>query len=175
MSDPAASASNLAKVKRSSTPSTHIPTPTQAKILAGKLEHPDLSTRKLGKLLDVDYTTVSKTLTRYGVDIGAVETYQKHRADILDALQHRIISSINDDDIKKANLMQRLAAYGIAYDKMRIERGLSDGTSKPLVVIQVNTVHNPVDNTALLTTTPLHNVASTSQAIDCIDIDNMNV
>jgi len=149
MQDPATNTSNQVKGKRSSTQSTHIPTPTQVKILAAKAENPTLSTRKIAKLTDTDHSTVSKALTRYGVDYGLVESYQMHRADILDAVQQRIISSITDDDIKKANLMQRLAAYGIAYDKMRIERGLSDSSSKPLVLIQVNgqvNVHNPVDN-----------------------------
>ncbi len=166
MSESAANASNLAKAKRSSTPSTKIPTPTQAKILAGKLENPHLSTRKLGKLLDVDYTTVSKTLTRYGIDYGAVESFQKHRASIFAGLQSRIITSITDSDINKATLLQRLSSLGILYDKETIERTGSDGTAKPLVVIQVNTVHNPVDNTTLLTTPLLHNVTPTTQAID---------
>jgi hypothetical protein len=155
MKKPPTNSSKQVKVKRSSTPSTQIPTPTQAKILAAKAEHPTLSTRKLGKLIDVNYSTVSKALARYGVDYGLVESYQAHRADIMDGLCHRIISSVSDTDINRATLLQKLSAYGIVYDKMRIERGLSDSASKPMVQINIvtpgTTVHSPVDNTCLLT------------------------
>ena len=157
---PATNTSNQAKVKRSShkpdNPShkSHTKTPLQERIIAAKKAHPDLNNKQLAAIVGTTRETTSRILTQYGVDIGAIEAYQAHRADILDALQQRIASSITDEDIKKANLLQRLSAYGIAYDKMRIERGLSDGSSKPMVVIQVTgqVVHNPVDNT---TTQPL--------------------
>jgi hypothetical protein len=113
-------------------------TKKQVNILQAKSDNPGLTTRQIAKLADTDHTHVVKTLQRYGVDYGAVESYQKHRADILDGVAHRIIASITDADIKNASLLQRLSAYGIVYDKMRIERGLADGSSKPLVLIQVN-------------------------------------
>jgi len=109
--------------------------------------------------------TVSRILTQYGTDIGAVEAYQKHRADILDALCQRLSSSVTDEDIKKANLLQRLSAYGIAYDKMRIERGLSDGTSKPLVMIQLAGTQQSVTIGQPTNTTILHD-STASDATD---------
>jgi len=121
-------------------------------ILTAKAENPALTTRQIAKLANTDHSHVVKTLQRYGVDHGAVESYQKHRADIFDGVCSRLLASVTDSDINKASLMQRMASVGVLYDKMRIERGLSDGTSKPLVMIQVagsvnvQSVHNPVDN-----------------------------
>lgn len=119
-------------------------------ILQAKSDNPGLTTRQIAKLADTDHSHVVKTLQRYGVDYGAVESYQKHRADIFDGVCSRLLASVTDSDINKASLMQRMASVGVLYDKMRIERGLSDSSSKPLVMIQVAgsvTVHNPVDNT----------------------------
>jgi hypothetical protein len=87
---------------------------------------------------------VSRILTQYGTDIGAVEAYQNHRADIMDALCQRLATSVTDEDIKKASLLQRVSAYGIAYDKMRIERGLADSSSKPLVQINIVSPAGPM-------------------------------
>jgi hypothetical protein len=106
-------------------------------ILQAKSENPNLTTREIGKIANVDHSHVVRTLQAYGIDHGAVESYQKHRADILDGLAHRIIASITDSDIKAASFLQRLSAYGIIYDKMRIERGLSDSASKPMVQINI--------------------------------------
>jgi len=153
-------------------------TDLQRTIIATKSANPHMNNVQIAEIAATSRETVSRILTQYGTDIGAVEAYQKHRADILDALCQRLSSSVTDEDIKKANLLQRLSAYGIAYDKMRIERGLSDGTSKPLVMIQVNgqvNVHNPVDNTTLLTSPPSHNVIPDTQAIDIIDNGDSNV
>jgi hypothetical protein len=142
--------------KSQSTPATLTPTPTQAKILSVKAEYPDLSTRKIAAITDTDHSTVSKCLTRYGIDYGAVESYQKHRADIFDGLAHRIITSITDSDIKASSLLQRLSGLGIIYDKMRIERGLSDSASKPMVQINIVSPYS----------TPIPSITCSTQPID---------
>jgi hypothetical protein len=143
MPKPAQKLTQSSQDKRSSHPS-HGKTPLQSKIIATKTENPQLNNTQIGKLINTPRETVSKVLTRYGIDMGAVESYQKHRADIFDALQHRIIASVTDDDINKATLMQRMASVGVLYDKMRIERGLSDSSSKPLVQINIVSPAGPM-------------------------------
>jgi hypothetical protein len=58
------------------------------------------------------------------------------------------------DEIKKSPFGTKIMATGILYDKERIERGLSDNNTRPMVVIQVkgdasvtltDPVHIPVD------------------------------
>ena len=112
-------------------------TPLQKRIILTKAENPTLKTTDVAKLTGTTRETVSRVLTRYGVDAGAVESYPQHRADIFDGLAQRIIASVTDGDIKAASLLQRLSGLGIIYDKMRIERGLSDSASKPMVQINI--------------------------------------
>ena len=115
------------------TATTKGPTPKQVKILTVKAQHPDLTTRQIATLADTGHTHVIATLQRYGVDQGQVESYKQHRADLLAGIQSRILSTVTDDDIKKANLYQRVTAAAILYDKERLERGQS--TSNTAVAI----------------------------------------
>ena len=101
------------------------PTPKQAKIIEVAQAHPDLSFHQIGTLVDVAHTTVMRTLARYGIDQGQVESYKKHRADVFAGMQSRLLSSCTDDDIKKTPLGSRIMAVGILYDKERLETGLS--------------------------------------------------
>lgn len=80
-------------------------------------------------------------MQKYGLAGNTVNDYISNRAMLLAGLQERIIASITDADIKSASLMQRLSAYGIAYDKERVERGLSDSSTKPMIQVNIcNTV-----------------------------------
>ena len=101
------------------------PTPKQQRILNVAAEHPELSTREIAKIADTDHTHVSKTLQRYQVDAGNVADYKSGRADILAGIQHRLLSSITDEDIKKAPIGTRILATAQLYDKERLERGKS--------------------------------------------------
>ena len=51
--------------------------------------------------------------------------YKNNRADLLAATQERILSSIDDETISKANLQSKALAYGVLFDKERLERNLS--------------------------------------------------
>ena len=101
------------------------PTEKQQQILKLKVEHPDLSTRQLGKLCNSSHTHVVATLNKYGVNAEEVEEFKKHKADILAGLQARILSTLTDDDIKKAPMGSRVLAVAQLYDKERLERGQS--------------------------------------------------
>jgi len=49
--------------------------------------------------------------------------FQENKADIFDALQHRMVMSITDEDIAKAQLLPRVTASAILEDKARTIRG----------------------------------------------------
>ena len=114
------------------------PTAIQTKIIDTTQQHPNLSLRQIATLCDTDHAHVSRTLQRYGITKESVDGFKKSRADVLANLQDKLISSITEEDIKKASLLQRMSAAGIAYDKERIERTGSDGTSKPMILVQIN-------------------------------------
>jgi hypothetical protein len=100
-------------------------TPIQSKILKIKEQHPDLSTRKIADIVPCDHTSVVKCLHKYGIDAAGLESYKKHRGDILAGVGERIIKSVTDEDIKSMPVGQRMMSYGILYDKERLERGQS--------------------------------------------------
>ncbi len=103
-------------------------------------------------------STVSETLKRYQIQPNTLESYKNHRADVLAGIGDKLLQKANIDTLKiesMRDLKDAITGYGILYDKERIERGLSDSASKPLVMIQINapggtdvkavTVDNPVD------------------------------
>lgn len=101
------------------------PTPKQHAIIKAASKHQDLSTRAIGKLAGADHSTVVRTLAAYGINKDEAEAYKHYRADILAGLQHRLLSSCTDDDIKKAPMGSRVLAAAQLYDKERLERGQS--------------------------------------------------
>lgn len=112
---------------------TRKPTPKQAKIVKVKLEHPDLTTREIAAVCDTDHSHVVKTLQTFGTSPQQVKDYTTHRTAILQGLQARIIASITDADIKDSSLLQRMSAYGITYDKERLETGKTTANIGTLV------------------------------------------
>lgn len=103
------------------TKATKQPSPKQVKILQVKQEHPDLTVREIAALADTGHSHVVQTLQRYGIQQEHVEHYKRHRADILAGLQHRLLASVTDEDVKKAPMGSRILAAAQLYDKERLE------------------------------------------------------
>ena len=89
------------------------------------IESKNLSITDTAKLLNVDKSNISRRLKSAGYKPKYLETYKTHRADVLAAYQQIILNSINPDDLKKAGLSQKMMAFGVLYDKERLERGQS--------------------------------------------------
>jgi len=142
----------VAQSKKITTIPTKPPSHKMAVILQTKHDHPDLTTREIAAIAETDHSHVIKTLQRYKIPTTHLDQYKTHRADILAGLQHRFITSVTDTEIKKTPVGTRILAACQLYDKERIERGLSDNNTRPLVVIQIKgdhtaiSVDNPVDN-----------------------------
>jgi hypothetical protein len=88
-------------------------------------QHPDLSTREIGKMVDCSHVNVITVLKRYGINRDETEDYRNGRAEIFAGMQHRILKSITEADIKGMTGLARLTGVGILYDKERLERGQS--------------------------------------------------
>ena len=76
-----------------------------------------------------------RTLARYGIEKGQVEEYKAHRADVFAGIQHRLLASCTDEDIKKAPMGSRVLAAAQLYDKERLE--LDKSTSNIGVLVDV--------------------------------------
>lgn len=105
-------------------------------ICATAANNPNLNHGQLAAIAGTERSTITRVLQRYDIHREKVEEFKSHRADIFAGIQEQIIKTLTPAEIKKATLMQRMAAVGILYDKERLERGGSDaGKSQPLVVI----------------------------------------
>lgn len=115
-----------ARRRAPSAPDTAKPyTEKQAAIIVAAQDHPDLTSREIGKLANADHSTVVRTLQRYKIERQDVEDFKSHRGDIFAGLQHRLLASCTDADIQKAPLGSRILAAAQLYDKERLERNQS--------------------------------------------------
>jgi len=82
------------------------------------------SATAIAKRIDRDHKTVV-AFSRQDETKAAVMDLREDLADAFEGLARRMIDSITDEDILKLNAYQRTVASGIAYDKMRLQRGQS--------------------------------------------------
>jgi len=64
------------------------------------------------------------------------------KADILEALQGKIVDFISDDDIKKASLQQKIISTSVLQDKIEQIRGVSQSLSDNQINVLINNVVN---------------------------------
>ena len=118
------------------------------------------STRQIEAILgNIDHATVAKRL-KHLTPRKTTEIFKSLRGDILAEKQRQLLSAVDNKAIKQMAPRDRVTAAAILYDKERIERGLSDTASKPMILVQINagagadvravTVDNPVDNSTKL-------------------------
>jgi len=80
-----------------------------------------LSLRQIGKLTGQNKNRVSYILQK-PENRELVRFYVENRAAILAEKQAEILSSIGHEDIKSASMLQKTTAFGILFDKERLER-----------------------------------------------------
>ena len=85
------------------------------------------SPTRIAEIVGVQPNAASYALKRYNVqqNVEDLEQFKQHRAEIFAGKQAQILESIDNEDIKKAGLKDRMMALGIIYDKERLERGKS--------------------------------------------------
>ena len=79
----------------------------------------------IGKILGCSKQAISERLKKFNYTPARLKAWKKSKADVLALLQSNIVQSIDEDAIKKANLQQKMWAFGVAFDKERLERGQS--------------------------------------------------
>lgn len=90
-----------------------------------ELRDKNLTQEQIAKILGCTKQTVNQRLKAYNPIFNQIESFKKHRGDALSYTQARILNSLTPADIKNASLLQRTTAFGILYDKERLERGQS--------------------------------------------------
>ena len=101
-----------------------------------KIKHPEMSEVDISKVAGCAPSNVHRVLTSFLGNRYTEESlrgFQERKADIYDALQHRMLGSITDDVIDKAQLLPRVTSAAILEDKARLIRG--QATSVNVVVL----------------------------------------
>lgn len=94
-----------------------------------KLRHPELSHADIAKRVGCapsNVTSVLKTFMGKSSE-GDLRSFQESKADIYDALQHRLLSSLTQSKITKAKPMEIITGAAILEDKARLVRGQATG------------------------------------------------
>lgn len=101
-----------------------------------ELKKKGLSNDQVAKILGCSKTNVTQRLRDCKDELEGLERYKNHRADILAWKGRRVLNAITEDDLKSASLLQKTTAYGILYDKERLELGKSTENISARTLIQ---------------------------------------
>jgi molybdopterin converting factor small subunit len=104
-------------------PVVHQPKLDMDKIL--KQKEAGLSSVEIADHFKVSVSVVNRALRDYNKAFRQVTAFKTFRGSILADLQRRILTSISDLDIKKANLGTKIHALCQLYEKERLENDLS--------------------------------------------------
>jgi hypothetical protein len=129
-------AESIKKKQITQQPRTKHPTELQQKIIEINQSHPTLNKNEIAAVAGCDHAHVVRTLQTYGLIKKDVDSYISNRAAIFAGMQHRLLSSITEADIKKTPVGSRVLAAAQLYDKERIERGLSNNDQPIMVIIR---------------------------------------
>jgi hypothetical protein len=99
--------------------------PAIYKAIELKVNNPSMPLNDIAKAVGRDPSNIYRAMKNYGIDTKKVNTYKKLRADILAGTQGRIIENITEEDLSKAGLKDKAIAFGVFFDKERLERNQS--------------------------------------------------
>lgn len=86
------------------------------------------SLKEIADFYGVSYQAIQQHIAKdpdSDLKITRHKKYHEHKAEIFRYYQHLILSYITEDKLKKANIDQLTRAFGIMYDKERLETGKS--------------------------------------------------
>lgn len=111
-----------------------IATKKQELIVAAKTEYPRATQKQIANMTDTSPAYVNEVLQRYKMIDKTISDYKSYEIQILTGIKEKIISSLTDEDYKKASLQQKLTGLGIVHDKISDLQG-NDKSTMPLVII----------------------------------------
>lgn len=90
-----------------------------------KLGKTNLTHDEIAEMVGLDRSTISKMLKRFNVHKEELETFRGEKADAMAVVQREILNNVTVEEIKKAPLQVKMMAFGVLFDKERLERGQS--------------------------------------------------
>ena len=105
-----------------------------------QLDRQGLTYDEIGKRVGLSKWSVWQRFKTAGYISEHLQAYRDSRADVLAYYQQQILSSLSEADLKKASLQVKIMAFGILYDKERLERGQSTSNISAITSI-IQAVH----------------------------------
>lgn len=96
-----------------------------------------LSQPEIAKVLDMSRVNVNVNLKKYG--IATLDTFRQEEGSIIAYYRRKILSSITDAEIQKADIQRKIWCYGVLYDKGRLQEGKSTDN------ISINSIHQHIN------------------------------
>jgi hypothetical protein len=100
-----------------------------------ELVNKDLTDEKIAIILKCDRANITRRRNSLGITRQSLKAYKENRADLLAVHQARFLNKITDNDIRNAPLQSKIWAFGVLYDKERLERGQSTSNVSVLTAI----------------------------------------
>ena len=98
--------------------------------------YPELSQAAIARRVGCTEGNVSQVLKSYlkDTDLATIEDFRSDKSLILESFQHRTLSSITDADISKTPFIQRITAFAIMEDKIRLMRGQATSIQAHMII-----------------------------------------
>ena len=103
------------------------------------LKEKGLNNKQVAKILDCSTQNIHRRCEQWKEEFKTIDFYRENKLAILDAIQFQILSSIDQADLKRMALRDRITAYGILFDKARIVSG------DDVVKIDIRLLHGDLD------------------------------
>ena len=90
---------------------------------------------KIAEYLGCSKANIHKRLEPYKDDIDGLSFYKRNRSNVLSIHQSRMLEQLTPTKIKEMNALQITTAFGILYDKERLETGQSTSNTSVLATV----------------------------------------
>lgn len=102
--------------------------------------YPEMSKSAIARRVGCSVGNVNYVLTKYLRDISEDELsqFRRDKPEIMESIQHRLLSSLDSKKIAKTNAVQAVTAVAILEDKIRLQRGQA-------TTINVSVLHELID------------------------------
>lgn len=114
------------------------------------MRHPELSHSQIARRVGCspsNVTCVLKTFLGKNSDAQLAD-FQDNKADIYDAIQHRVLASITDKKLGKTGVRDAVVAAGILEDKARLVRGQATGINVTVLMDVVEAIRSRQSSTS---------------------------
>jgi Fic family protein len=106
------------------------------------VQNPDLTSLEIARTVGCSTQNVNQVLSKFlgTTSESELRSFQDAKADIYDALQHKLLASLTDEKISKTNAVSAITGAAILEDKARLVRGQATGINVSVLMDVVEAI-----------------------------------